>query len=166
MLFITSTEIAPSLPRQISNSYWKGHRFASEGAYWGIPIAALEVATAKPGELAPTLVGMSASLAIQPMATGIASAALTATIGLPPAAAAIAATLLVGYATSQFEHKLIRGLTELSHEGAKAQRVRFGGGYIDTRSAQQRRQRAATELAGALPTGRRWLGQEATFLHK
>lgn len=166
MSWITPKETPVSFPQKISNSYWKGSRFASEGAYWGIPIVALEVATAKPGELIPTLTGKTAGLAIQPVASGLASAALTLTIGLPPAAAALAATVLVGFATSQFEHTLIRGLTELSREGCEAQRVRFGGGYINTRSAQQRRQRAATELAGALPTSRRWLGQEALFLHK
>lgn len=166
MAWITPKDTPPSFPKKISNAYWKGSRFASEGAYWGIPVVALEAATAKRGELVPTLAGKSVGLAIQPIASGITSAALAATLGLPPAAAALAATLLVGYATSQFEHTLVRNLTELSQEGANAQRVRFGGGYVDTHSAQQRRQRAAIELAGALPTSRRWLGQEALFLHK
>ena len=81
-------------------------------------------------------------------------------------AAAIAATVLVGFATAEFEHKMVRGFTELTRTGARADRVRFGAGFVDTRSAQQRRQRAAIELAGAMPTSRRWLGQEALFLHK
>jgi hypothetical protein len=166
MTTITAAEQVPSFPRQISNSYWKGHRFASEGAYWGLPIVALEVATAKRGEMVPTLLGKTAGLAIQPVASGLASAALTFSLGLPPAAAALAATVLVGYATSQMENTLIRGLTTLSRVGRDEQRVRFGGGYVDTQSAQQRRQRAATELAGAMPVGRRWLGQEALFLHR
>lgn len=165
-LFTTPNEPIPSFPKQISNSYWKGHHFASQGAYWGIPVVALEVATAKRGEMIPTLAGASVSLAIQPVAGGIASAALAVTLGMPPAAAALAASLLVGYVTTKVEHKLIHGLTELSKEGASAQRVRFGGGYVDTRTAQQRRNRAALELAGAMTTSRRWLGQEALFLHK
>lgn len=165
-LFTTPNEPIPSFPKQLSNSYWKGHHFASQGAYWGMPIVALEAATAKPGEMIPTLAGASASLAIQPVASGIAAAALTMTLGLPPAAAALAASLLVGYVTSKMEHKLIHGLTKLSKEGAAAQRVRFGGGYVDTRTAQQRRNRAAIELAGAMTTSRRWLGQEALFLHQ
>jgi hypothetical protein len=166
MLWSTPAQTLPSFPSKVSNSFWKGTRFATEGAYWGLPIVGLQAAFAKPGEMIPTIASQAASLAIQPVTSGIASAGLTLTLGLPPAAAALAATVLVGVAATQFEHKLTRGLTELSREGAEASRVRFGGGYIDTRTAQQRRQRAALELAGGLPTSRRWLGQEALFLHK
>jgi len=166
MTWITPAETPPTFPRQIANSYWKGMRFASEGAYWAMPLVALEAATAQRGEMIPTIASQSISLAAQPMAAGIASATLTATFALPPAAAAIAATVLVGFATAEFEHKMVRGFTELTRTGARADRVRFGAGFVDTRSAQQRRQRAAIELAGALPTSRRWLGQEALFLHK
>jgi hypothetical protein len=166
MAWITPGDTPPSFPRQISNSYWKGLRFATEGAYWGIPVAALQAATAQRGEMIPTVVGLSASLAVQPLLSGVAAAGITALVGFPPTAAALAATVLVGFATAELEHKLIHGLTELSREGAVAQRVRFGGGYVDTTTSQQRRQRAAIELAGAMPTSRSWLGQEALFLHK
>lgn len=166
MIFSTPRETPPTFPRQISNSYWKGMRFASEGAYWSMPLVALEAATAKKGEMIPTIASQAVSLAAQPVASGLAAAALTATFAMPPAAAAMAATVLVGFAASQFEHKLLRGFTEITREGSKADRVRFGAGFVDTSSAQQRRQRVAMELAGALPTSRRWLGQEALFLHR
>jgi hypothetical protein len=162
----TYANTIPSFAKDIKNAYWKGYRFASEGAYWGIPVVAMETALAKPGEVIPTLAAKSIGLAIQPIAGGVASAALAATLGLPPVAAALAATVLVGYATSQLENSMVRNFTTLSKAGAEAQRVRFGAGFMDTRTAQQRRNRAATELAGALPASRRWLGQEALFLHK
>lgn len=158
--------VANNFPKQIGNSFWKGWRFASEGAYWGIPLVAMEAVTAKRGEMVPTIASMSISLAMQPIASGVAAAGLTATLGLPPVAAAVAAILLVGYASAELEHTLTRRLTAIGHAGEVLQRTRFGAGFIDTRSAQQRRQRAATELAGALPTSRRWLGQEAVFLHR
>ena len=158
--------VAESFPRQVGNSFWKGMRFAGEGAYWAMPMIAIEAASAQKGEIVPTIAAQSLSLAVQPLAAGVASSALTLTLGLPPAAAAIAATLVVGYAASQLEHTLARGFAKIGHAGAVSERTRFGAGFLDTRTAQQRRQRAATELAGALPTSRRWLGQEAVFLHR
>ena len=157
---------AESFAKQIGNSFWKGWRFASEGAYWGMPLVAIEAATAKRGEMVPTIAAQSISLAMQPIASGVAAATLTATLGLPPVAAAVAGMLLVGYASAELEHTLTHRLSAISQAGELANRTRFGAGFLDTRTAQQRRQRAATELAGALPTSRRWLGQEAVFLHK
>jgi hypothetical protein len=166
MAWLTPRDEPITFSREIKNSYWKGHKFASEGAYWGLPILAMEVASAKRGELIPTLAAQSVSLAVQPVLGGIAAAGLTATFGLPPVAAALAGTLLVGYATNQFTHTLIRGFSELTAEGRFAQKLRFGGDYIDTKTSQQRRQRAAIELTGTSTTSRRWLGQEALFLHR
>ena len=103
---------------------------------------------------------------MQPIASGVAAVTLTATLGLPPVAAAVAGMLLVGYASAELEHTLTHRLSAISQAGELANRTRFGAGFLDTRTAQQRRQRAATELAGALPTSRRWLGQEAVFLHR
>lgn len=163
---ITPVEKLPSFPKQISNSFWKSYRFANEGAYWSIPVIALEVATAQKGEMLPTLAGRGIGMAIQPVASGMVGAALTFSLGLPPVAAAFAATLIVGYASTQLENSMIRGIKEISKVGALSSTVLFGGNYTDTQSAQQRRQRAAVALAGAMPTSRRWLGQEAQILHR
>ena len=51
MTWITPAETPPTFPRQIAYSYWKGMRFASEGAYWAMPLVALEAATAQRGEM-------------------------------------------------------------------------------------------------------------------
>lgn len=166
MAWLTPREEPVTWAGNVKNAYWKGHKFASEGAYWGLPLVAFEVASAQRGEMIPTLAAESISLAVQPALGGLAAVGLTMTLGLPPAAAALAGTLLVGYATSQLTHTLIRGFSELTSEGRFAQKLRFGADYIDTKTAQQRRQRAAIELTGTSTTSRKWLGQEALFLHR
>jgi hypothetical protein len=168
MLWTTAKETLPNLgsSSRVVTSFRKGHKFAAEGAYWGLPIIALQAATAPPGELIPTGLSTVISLAIQPAISGAVSAGLTVSLGMPPMAAAIASTLLIGYAASQVEHSMIRGFKELSHEGTNATKVRFGSGYMDTQNSQQRRQRAVLEMTNTAPAGRGWLGQEALFLHK
>jgi hypothetical protein len=154
-----------SFRKKVTNSFWKGQKIGAEGAHWSIPLIAMETATAKRGEVIPTFAAKTIGWSVTPVVSGVISAGLTLTLGIPPPAAAVVSSILTGIATSSIENSMIRKFTTLSKQGDLMSRVNFGSGYIDTQSAQQRRRQASIELAGAMPTSRRWLGQEAAYLH-
>jgi hypothetical protein len=166
MIELTPREFPPSLPSKVGNSFFKGVRIAKDNIIWGVPLIAFEAGSAQPGEQLPTFTGRLAGLAAQPIMSGIASAGLTATLGLPPAAAAIAGMVLAAYVGTKLEDKAIRGFKYLTQVGRQSRRVAFGGDYEDTLTAARRRSRAMQELAGALPNARQWIGQEALILHR
>lgn len=161
-----SPVIEASMFRDMKGAFWSGHKMTKDNILWGIPALALEAGTAQPGEAVPIMTGRLAGLAVQPALGGAVSAALVATIGCPPAAAAIAGGLLAAYLSTKMEDPLIKGLSWVSKRGQEGRHVTFGGSVDDTATAQKRRQRAMREMSGALTPARQWLGQEALTLHR
>lgn len=166
MIELNAREVAPRLPRDINDAFFKGARFTRDNILWGLPLIALEAGAAQPGEQLPTLTGRLTGLAVQPAIAGLTSAAMVATLGCPPAAAAIAASLAAAYVSTEIENPLIRGLTWVTKQGKQGRHAMFGGDYQDSLTAQKRRQRALRDIAGALPPARQWMGQEALILHR
>ena len=166
MFSVPATESAPVIGSKISNSFFKGARITGDNIIWGIPFIALEAGSAQPGEQIPTLTGRIAGLAAQPALAGIMSAGLTASVGCPPAAAAIIAMIGAAYVSVKFEDPLIRGFNWITKHTTEGRRVSFGGDFQDTVTSQARRQRALRDIAGAMPASRQWLGQEALILHR
>ena len=166
MISIAARELPPVFPRQVRNAFFKGARVTAENIPFAIPLLALEAGMAQPGEQIPTLTGRLAGLTMQPALAGMASSALVASVGCPPAAAALLASLAVAYVSTQIENPLIRGLSWVTKRGTESRRAMFGGDYEDSSTAQRRRQRAMRDVAGALPSARQWLGQEALILHR
>jgi hypothetical protein len=121
---------------------------------------------AKPGEQLPTLTGRLAGLGLQLPLTGITAAGITATVGCPPGAAALAAMFLAAYVSTKIEDPIIKGMSFAIKSTNKSRRVAFGGDYEDTVTAQKRRQRAMRDIVGVMPEARQWLGQEALILHR
>jgi len=160
----------PNIPRgliqDMKGSFWGGLHMTRDNIMFGVPLIALEAGTAKPGEQIPIMTGRLAGLAMQPALGGVVSAGLTAALGFPPAAAAIAGSILAAYVSTKIEAPLIKGLTWVSKHGQEAQHVTFGGDIEDSLTAQKRRQRAMREMSGALTPARQWLGQEALILHR
>ncbi len=163
---LTPKEIPPAFSAVVEDSFSHGFRFAKDNLLWCIPAVALEAGLAKPGEQLPTLAGRTLGLGLQLPLTGIMAAGITATIGCPPAAAALAAMFLAAYASSKIEDPLIRGMSYAIKSSVDSRRVAFGGDYEDTETAQKRRQRAMKDIAGVMPEARQWLGQEALILHR
>ncbi len=166
MIEVAARESIPSFPRDIKNAYFKGARMTRDNILWGLPLIALEAGAAQPGEQLPTFTGRVAGLAMQPTIAGLTSSALVATLGCPPAAAALLATLAAAYISTEIENPLIRGLTWVTKSAEQSRHAAFGGNFQDTLTAQKRRQRAMRDLAGAMPPARQWMGQEALILHR
>ena len=59
--------------------------------------------------------------------------------------------------------RAVRGVTDL---GRQIRHLEFGGHYTDTETAQRLRMQAFYEMSGATSAARRYLGQEAYFLHR
>jgi hypothetical protein len=59
--------------------------------------------------------------------------------------------------------KYVRAVTDL---GRQIRHLEFGGHYTDTETAQRLRMQAFYEMSGATSAARRYLGQEAYFLHR
>jgi hypothetical protein len=57
----------------------------------------------------------------------------------------------------------VRAVTDL---GRQIRHLEFGGHYTDTETAQRLRMQAFYEMSGATSAARRYLGQEAYFLHR
>lgn len=165
MINLTPSELPPMMPTRMANSFFKSSRIVGNNIIFGIPLIAFEAAHAGRGEQLPVLGGRLAGLAVTPALTGIASAGLTALIGLPPAAATIGALLIAGYAGYLIEKPLIKTFSYISKAAYHSRSVGFGGDVQDTVSAHKLRQRALRALAGGLPPAKQWLGQEALILH-
>jgi hypothetical protein len=155
-----------SLPRNIGTAYTKGFHMMAQGWALNLPFIALEAGAAQRGEMLPIIAGRTAGMLAQPVMGGIVSAGLVASLGLPPVAAAVAATMLIAVGSNYFENKLIRGIQMLKRETANAQRLSFGQGFKDNPTARAMRMRAVQEMNYTLVPSRRWLGQEARILHR
>lgn len=58
-----------------------------------------------------------------------------------------------------------RGVQALNDLGQRRGRINMGGDYEDTQAAYTMRQMAAQSMSGSMLNARRYLGQEAAFLH-
>ena len=152
-----------------SSSFWRGASVGTFGAATGVLMVAHEAATAQRGELVPTTLGRSASLVTYPalagtIAAGTATLAAVMGISIPlvgPLAciAALYPDAVLGNSVS----RAVRGVTDL---GRQIRHLEFGGHYTDTETAQRLRMQAFYEMSGATSAARRYLGQEAYFLHR
>ena len=152
-----------------SKAFWRGASAGTFGAASGVLMVAHEAATAQRGEVVPTTLGRSASLVTYPALAGTIAAGtstLAAVMGLSiplvgPLAciAALYPDAVLGNSVS----RAIRGVTDL---GRQIRHLEFGGHYTDTETAQRLRMQAFYEMSGATSAARRYLGQEAYFLHR
>jgi hypothetical protein len=139
------------------------------GTMAGLPILAMEAGSAQKGEVIPTLLGGSVGLMAYPaMSSALAAggAALAAAMGIAvpgigwiAAAAALYPEVIAGNSIS-------RGIRELTVAGQQIRHLEMGGHYTDTASASRLRDQALYEMSGATSAARRYLGQEAYFLHR
>ena len=127
---------------------------------------AAELATCKRGELLPTATGRGAGLLLYPAITGITMSALTLLTPFSGGTTAILASLLALYPDTVIENMAISRIRRIGEEGKYARRFQFGGDFQDTQSALALRQRAVRDMSGAHTTARRYLGHEASLLHR
>jgi hypothetical protein len=165
--FSNTVQFIGSIPRP----YWK-----RAALYVGLPGSSLNVQTmaqemssAQRGEVVPTTLGVGAGMAVSPvlqkaMAMGISTAAAAIGLSIPGIGTlAWLATLYPDAAIGAGARNTVRALTDL---GRQIRHLEFGGHYTDTETAQRLRMQAFYEMSGATSAGRRYLGQEAYFLHR
>jgi hypothetical protein len=130
---------------------------------------AQEMSSAQRGEIVPTTLGIGAGVAVAPalqgaMAMGISTAAAAIGISIPGIGTlAWLASLYPDAAIGAGARNTVRAVTDL---GKQIRHLEFGGHYTDTGTAQRLRMQAFYEMSGATSAARRYLGQEAYFLHR
>jgi hypothetical protein len=158
-----------SIPVEPSRALWATARVARLGPTVGVPLAAYEVANAQRGEVIPSLLGHTASMAAFPalastFAAGGATAA--AALGLTVPGIGLFAILASLYPDILIGNTINRSIRSLSDESLQVRHLELGGNYRDTASARNARVRALYEMSGATSAARRYLGQEAALMHR
>jgi hypothetical protein len=141
----------------------------------GIPVNAAYIAYATgkedPGNRPPRLAGTVSAASVAWGAWYVQRRALLfAFTSLTPEGWALKGVLgLLGLAESGRIHALekaaYRGFNKFRHFERRGMQLEMGGDYRDTDSNQAMRLAAASEMTGALGNSRRFMGQEARFLH-
>lgn len=148
-----------------ARGFWGGLRFGAEGATLGLPFIAFEVGMAQRGEVIPTAVARGIGLVTYPALNGLISGALGyAFPGMR--LVGLVGGLLAIYPDSLIQDKLLYGVRQMSEAAKHVRQLETGGGYQDTGLAQHQRMQAITEMSGALGVSRRYLGQEASLMHR
>lgn len=129
-------------------------------------MAAFEAAHAGRGQKVPTLVGKGAAAVMYPAMVGVASAALCLIPGVGPVAAAMMASILMAYPNEAAGNSITRGVQFFTDIDKKIRHLEMGGGFQDTELAMRQRMIAIQDMNQALIPGRRYLGQEALFMHR
>jgi hypothetical protein len=115
------------------------------------------------------MTGIGTGVAVAPvlqgtMALGISTAAAAIGISIPGIGAlAWLASLYPDAAIGAGARNTVRAMTDL---GKQIRHLEFGGHYTDTETARRLRMQAFYEMSGATSAARRYLGQEAYFLHR
>ena len=148
-----------------TRGFWQGLRFGAEGATLGLPFIAFEVGMAQRGEVIPTAATRAIGLVTYPALNGLISGALGYVFPALPAVGLIGG-LLAFYPDSVIQEKLLYGFRQMKDAASHVRRLETGAWYQDSMVAQQQRMQAVSEMSGALGTSRRWLGQEAAFMHR
>lgn len=152
-----------------THSFWVGMKMSGMGTIASVPFLAMELGSAQKGEILPMTLGRTASLVAFPalsgsLAAGGAMAAAAAGIAVPGIGAfAMLASL---YADTLITEGIAHEVRTLTQEGTRLRHLEVGGHYQDTTTALRLRQQALYEMSGATSASRRYLGQEAQFLHQ
>jgi len=139
---------------------------AMGGGLMNTAMIGLQMATAQRGEVIPTLTTGVVGI----VTYGVISSMITAGLMLIPGInVGVATYLALGLAIPpemKLEAKMMNGMKFLSGAGQQIRALHMGGGYNDTDNAIGRRREAIMEMSGASMPYRRYLGQEAKFLHR
>jgi hypothetical protein len=165
--FTNTVQFIGSIPAP----YWKRAALSVglPGSTLDVQSMAQEMSSAQRGEIVPTTLGIGAGVAVAPvlqgaMAMGISTAAAAIGISIPGIGTlAWLASLYPDAAIGAGARNTVRAMTDL---GRQIRHLEFGGHYTDTETAQRLRMQAFYEMSGATSAARRYLGQEAYFLHR
>lgn len=162
--FLTPIEKPPVIKSR--NSFIRGFDEAKSGILWSMPLAAIELAGAKRGEITPTLAGKTVGMVSYSLLSGAITTGLAMIPGINVGTAAFMAMMLAMYPNTKIESGITRAVRSLTNVGRQVRHLEFGGSYQDTETAYQQRQLAAQAIGSAMPAARRYLGQEALFFHR
>jgi hypothetical protein len=154
-----------SLPGRVRRISWKATKWGYDGNLIGLPLLAVSLASSKRGEFIPTAAAEGFSFAAFPLVQGAVAAGLALIPGLGEGALIVGSMFLGAVVTSSIENGIQKGVRTFTEFGRKYSRLEYGGGFVDSDSSYQQRLRGAQEMSAALLSSRRFLGQEARFLH-
>jgi hypothetical protein len=158
--------LKPATQMSTRQAFWSGMKAGADGNMLGLPFVAYEMGTAQRGEMLATATGRVTGLCTYPVTAGLTLAMLSAIPGVNVVAYPIVAAILAQFPNSYLENKIISGIRTLNQAGRRIRRLEVGGDFEDSESASAARQRSLRELTGTMQTSRRYLGQEALFMHR
>lgn len=151
---------------KIQKSFLGGIRFGTLNPIQDITLVGFQASRSDRGGFVPAIIGQSAAVSAGIPIAGIASAALCLIPGIGPGVAAVIGTLMSGYSDvvlGGYLSNKVRWFTDLNR---RVRHLEMGGNYQDTLTAQRQRMRAIQDMNASLTPGRRFLGQEALFMHR
>lgn len=144
-------------------------------AFWmsapsaGTRTLATQASFTQKGELIPCAAGFGASTALNPVltrATVFGATRMAAAMGLSIPFVGPLAAIAVLYPDTLLTRGVASGIRAMTEMGREIRHLEFGGNYRDSDSAEGLRMQAVYEMSGSTGAARRFLGQEARFLHR
>lgn len=156
-------------------SQWKRTNFLARRNFWmgaedtliGIPLTAMLVSQAKRGEMLPEAAASAVGTASFPFVQAAIAVGMSFIPGLNICGiTGVVSTFGAMFVSGMIESSAGRAFKTLSKTGEHVRRLEMGGNPILTPQATQTRYMAMQELTGAFQSSRRFLGQEARFMHR
>lgn len=151
---------------KIRKGFWGGLSTGSKLGITSVALVGFQAARSSRGGFVPSIVGQGLALSSSVVLTGVASAALCLIPGVGPVTAAIVGSVLADYPEYMLGTYLSRKVRLLTDAYKDIRHLEMGGRYKDTESAQRQRAIAIQDMNAAMIPGRRFLGQEAVFMHR
>jgi hypothetical protein len=155
-----------SRARRAAFMFRKSAGWAFDGTILGVPIIAAQAAGAQRGEVVPTLISGTTSLATQPLIMSTIASGLALIPGIGQGAALGLAFVGSLFPAAAVDSGINRAVRTFSRFGKEVHRLEMGGDFQDSTSAAQLRMRGIEDMNAAMISSRRYLGQEARLLHR
>jgi hypothetical protein len=146
---------------------WSALRSQNYAFFGGVPQIAFSAVHAQRGEVLSTFMDNSVGIASYPAMSSILSAGIRfmmpASFGV--AGSVAMASLLAVVPAYGLGKAAAAGVRYINTFGYKLRHIEMGGSYEDTATAQNLRMKSISDMSSAMSYSRRWLGNEASFLH-
>lgn len=152
--------------QKIKNTAWAAVGVGGVSATGDLALIGFQGSKAERGSRLPAILGQGAAMIPGTVLAGFASIGLCLIPGIGPAAAAIIADTLLGYADYRMGAALAKPIRMFTETNKRIRHLEMGGSYIDTEMASRQRIYAIQDMNSAMIPSRRYLGQEALFMHR
>ncbi len=152
--------------QKINKAWLGGVGYGTFSLSTGMAMVGFQAKRAGRGGFVSAVVGQTAAAAVGIPLAGFAAAGLCLIPGVGPVAAAAVGGLLSDYAELRIGTQFVKAVRYFTDTAKRIRHLEMGGSYKDSELAQRQRFFAIHDMNATMIPNRRYLGQEASFLHR